>query len=645
MRKRIAGVPILIATLLAMLAVCVAFMAQTKVAAAETENANGDYSFEFTDFNVTYDISADRSMDVTEYITVRFTGRHSTGFIKDIPVNGNELVKNIDVKILENGELHEAFYNVEMSDDGMFDSGKFISVDIGDSMPKINLVQTYVITYKYCLTKAQEGENFLYLNAIGVARDCAIERADVKLIVPKGYKNAEYYLGKGGNDKNHTVDSVESRDDGKSVIELLDIPLASGEGISFLMEFDDGALSGYFDITPYYYVIAIVALAVVMAVVKVLFFSKNTIVPVTNFEAPDRMDPLIMGKLIDNKVNSEDVTALIYYWADKGYLKINLDNKNDPSIIKIRNLPATAAEYEQVVFAGLFRRGDAVKPSELTYNFYNTFERAKSLVNEQSGGLFRSVSVGVSILFALLSGILVGIAPMVMGITTVSNKLVYFFSVLAIIPALIMYGVSETVIYNRLKNKKMKNLLYCLLLVIVSATLSLLYAVLVPNVLMPALPNFILSFIGFLNVCAAVTLIDRTPAYAKKLNDIVGFRNFILYTEKDKLERMLNDNPQLYYHILPYAQVLNVSDIWEDKFKDITVPPPVWATSSATDSLLNFIIINSLIRNSVTRISANMISRPSASGSGGNFGGFGHGGNFGGGSVGGGHGGGGFRGR
>ena len=28
--------------------------------------------------------------------------------------------------------------------------------------------------------------------------------------------------------------------------------------------------------------------------------------------------------------------------------------------------------------------------------------------------------------------------------------------------------------------------------------------------------------------------------------------------------------------VLPYAQVLHVSDIWIDKFKDITLPQPAW---------------------------------------------------------------------
>ena len=46
--------------------------------------------------------------------------------------------------------------------------------------------------------------------------------------------------------------------------------------------------------------------------------------------------------------------------------------------------------------------------------------------------------------------------------------------------------------------------------------------------------------------------------------------------EKDKLEMLVNDNPNYFFDILPYAYVLGVSDIWSKKFESIAIAPPTW---------------------------------------------------------------------
>ena len=85
-----------------------------------------------------------------------------------------------------------------------------------------------------------------------------------------------------------------------------------------------------------------------------------------------------MGKLIDNKIDNEDITSLIYYWADKGYLKINLDNKINPTIIRtVKLLPEGTPLYEQTLFYGMFGANDAVRVTDLRYKYYKIVQQAK----------------------------------------------------------------------------------------------------------------------------------------------------------------------------------------------------------------------------------------------------------------------------
>ena len=89
---------------------------------------------------------------------------------------------------------------------------------------------------------------------------------------------------------------------------------------------------------------------------------------------------------------------------------------------------------------------------------------------------------------------------------------------------------------------------------------------------------------------------------------VKGFREFLETAEKEKLESLVNDNPNYFYDILPYTYVLNISRKWIDKFQNIKMPE----NNTSDMSCLN----NSILFNSI----ANDVSFPSSS-SGGSSGG------------------------
>ncbi len=613
----------------------VLFMGMGASASTEVGTSN-EYRYELDTFNAEYDINSDCSISVTETLSINYLGIHSTGFIRDIPVNAGARVKNIKV---EGVQLLDGTSNAPYS--VRIDDSDFISVDIGDTRIKTGYSETYRLTYTYCISNGSVKSGLLPLNVIGGGFDSIIKNSHITVKLPEGFESCKMYYGAVGT----TTESADFRQvevDGRDILIVDKTNIPEHNALTFYLTFEEGAVRPYFDFTPYWFAIAGGILMVLMLLIKLIFFNRDRLVPVVNLDAPDKMDPLLMGKLIDNKVNAEDVTSLIFYWADKGYVKINLDDKDDPTIIKIRNLPATSGAHEQIVFAGLFAGRDAVKPSELKYRFYGTFERATATVNDEAKGLYRSSSIGISIIIAVLFGLLLGIAPLLLGMLEIHLSLAWFYSMIALVPALVLYGLAETVIYNRFKNRGKKNAIFFTLLFALICAITALYIVLVPSSLIPLAPKAVLAAVGLTGVTLAVTLISRTKDYNRKLGDIVGFRNFILLTEKDRLEKLLEDDPQLYYHILPYAQVLNVSDIWENKFKDIAIAPPAWATASSFDNAFDYIILNNMIRHSMSRITSGMIARPSSSGmnGGGHMGGF-----SGGGFAGGGFGGGGGRGR
>lgn len=604
--------------------------------------AAGAYDFEFTAFHVTYDIRADRTMDVTMDLAVHYSGDESTGFMHDIPVNAGDRVRHIEAYELNEigGRQSSLTYKVkqEVTD--------FITVDIGDSSRKSHdKIYYYRIRYEYAITRPAD-KNAIYLNAVGFGSEAPMSNVTIILNLPDGLTGAKYFAEERGVES----DGVPVTPVGNKITLTLD-ELPKKRGVTFQLDFKDGVLSTKTDLTPYWVIIAACVILALLFAVKFLLFNKDGLTPIVNVEAPNDMDPLVMGKLIDNKVDKSDVTSLIYYWANKGYLKINMpDEKNsdgkDIELIQIRTkLPEGSPPYQNRMYDNLFKSGPLVKLSDLTYKFYPTVESVTKEVNTENGRLYSGKSMAFAVLFALFGGLLMALTPIILALTTISKKLFLIAPLFMIVPAFIIFALTQTVRYNRLKLKKSKLALMYAGIALLAAVFSVIYIFFLPSYYVETVPKIILCVVGFAIVMLSACIVSRTEAYTEKLNHIVGFREFILLTEKDKLEVMLKDNPELYYQVLPYAIVLGVSDIWENKFESLTIAPPSWTTRTYADGVFDFMLFNAAMRNMNVHMTASMVSRPSSSPSSGSFSGGGsHGGSFGG-FSGGGHGGGGFRGR
>lgn len=631
MKKRIAiNVALLVALLCAV--IFAAYAANVRTAWADDESLSYNYGFYYEKFDVTFDVASNREIAVREEMTVTFTGHKSTGYMRDIPVNGGEIVKNISVSEIVNGVEKPADYSVYPYENNGVD---YVTADIGDTTYKTNQTHTYVLTYDYCLTKAQEGKNVLAINAIG-AQDRRVEQANVTLILPDGFIGAKCYAGSVLSESE--LDFKTSVKDGRTVL-FASYGLAHDEGITFRVDFEEGALTTYFDFTPYYFVLAGLGLIFLVVAVKFLVFNRNKIIPVINYEAPEKMSPLMMGKLIDGNVDTEDITSMLFYWADKGYIKIDLSNEDNPTLIRItQTLPEDTPSYEKKLYDGLWKSGDAVRVSSLKYKFYKTIDKVKAEVNSQVKGLYESTSRTVSVLFAVLGGLLFAASSFICAYMLFSYQYLLIRPVVFVMPfTLVMYVIFMKVREYSMKNRNGKKInFWALFIGFLVLLFGLGFTTLTPSFIIPFLPKLLIMYAGFAVAILSTYLVTRTREYTEKLNGITGFADFIAKAEKRQLETLIEENPQFYYHVLPYAQVLGISKVWEDKFADITIEPPQWCVGS---TIFEYYAINRIIRHSASAMRSNMGSRPSSS-----SGGSGRGG-FGGGHVGGGHGGGGSRGR
>ena len=372
------------------------------------------------------------------------------------------------------------------------------------------------------------------------------------------------------------------------------------------------------------------------------------------FYPPDDLTPSELGYIYDSQIDPYDLTAMIVYWADKGYLNIKEEEeetgivfkktKSKITLIKIQDIPENSEEFEKIYFNGLFSEHGSngeVTIDELENHFYRTLaivrNSLKNAFHGKSSKRFQSKSGKVSSFFIVI------IAMIMM-----------FLSLLSILSLLNPYDIVSSLLFAAVAT--------------VFVSIFLTSAAFIFSTLKTRLPKskagygfsgILLSFIGlsglaglliytkagaisWMGVGLSVILYYISP-YAHKRTEkgdewmakILGFKSFIENAEKDRINTLVKEDPQYFYHILPYAMALGVTDKWADQFENITLEAPEWYQNASSTRAFSAVYFASHMNAQTQSMGQAMSSSPSSSSSGGSFGGGMSGGGSGGGGGGG----------
>lgn len=577
------------------------------------------YDFSIDSYQVSMEIKPNRKVEVLERISCSFSGYSSHGIIRDFPLDGG--VRYLHLK----AECDDP----DFSPYAKKDDSDYLSLYLrGDGLVQ-GKKRTYTLRYEMIVPKLEEG--YLPLDVLGYGWGAAIESFSAEISFPEGLKAYNVYSGRQSARENELKATVLRQ--GNAIV-LSANNIGYDRGITLDLKFEKGVLKTSFDFSLLLCLGIGAVLLILIIALRALCCKQPIITATVNFEAPKNMDPLLMGKLIDNTIDSEDLGALVFYLADRGYLDIDLKDEDDPLLIKKRQIDLSEPSYLRAFFDGLFSGRDRVRPSELRNHFYLTAQTAKAQAEHSAGKTFRAS--GFVALFAGLTLLLLGGFSLLFPLVAVFSRYFYFAGIIACALAFTIGAFGGFLARQReFKWTKAK----CVFSQIAAFLLSALFAIIFLFQRCPAFGVWtgvlLTLFAGAAGVISGGA-VCRTKEYAEKLGQILGFKQFLLYTERDKVEFMLKDDPALYYHVLPFAQVLGVTDEWTEKFKGLNVSPPSYLTGRA--DLFDVLVFSSLYRNVSIGMAQSFVSKPSPSGGGG------HSGSFGGGFGGGGFGGGGGRG-
>ncbi len=631
-----------IAVVLALLTLLLTLFPALRGVNASAEVAYND-SIKIEKYHVEMDIREDRKVEVNEKITVTFLKRGLSMFYRSLPIE-TARYENISVKCEGNDEF--SYYiedNPDMS--GFFDINCVGNADKDKTW-------TYEIAYTMENGRgAGTSENGMRIDVIPFGFTVDLHNISGTVRFPHAVTADSCILRSNyGSDKEDTTLNKKISDGGKTLTfskSVLPVQYNSAfdesvaQGVTVDFTFTDGRFKSYTFtrlFTDGIWKVLLVGLGFAGLSVAVLFLTrkKREIITTVNITAPDNMPPMKMGKILDGTVNNEDITSMIYYFAHKGYLTIDFSDEDDPKLNKqVAELPENAEIYEKTLFKGLFKKDNIVSVSELQYHFYESVEKAKMQIPAvkmyDKKSVFGYILGGV---FALLSAFF---SMWSLSSARLGSGYIDGASFVLAIPVAVILLIGFVRENYRYKWKKMAMLGTLLALFAIAILFILLFVFMLCNHFSTEYEKLFASVLSFACVFVTLKAISRREDYVETLGQILGFKDFIVYTEEDKIKVMLEENPELYYKVLPYAQVLGVTNEWEKKFENILIEPPQWCKGTRM-TVFDYMILNRCM----TRAMITAMARPQPksggsfigrSGGGGSFGGFG-GGGFGGGGGG-----------
>ena len=123
-----------------------------------------------------------------------------------------------------------------------------------------------------------------------------------------------------------------------------------------------------------------------------------------------------------------------------------------------------------------------------------------------------------------------------------------------------------------------------------------------------------------------------------KMGKVLGFREFIQTAELDKINQLVEEEPEYFFKVLPYAYVMGLTKKWVKKFEKIDIKMPGWYEANTAGAFIPVLYMGDAMNNMSGHMTS--VAMPSATVDSDIGGGFsGGGGGFSGGGAGGGGGG------
>ncbi len=508
------------------------------------------------DFDVSYTVNQDGTVDVKETIVYDFESEERRGIFRILknthPQPATAWYKSREVVTQVEGVTKDTSSEPFV----VTESGSELEIRIGDSDVYLTGEHTYEISYTLigALSSGPEGAEF-YWNVTGADWPVTINQVGVVVNSDREGVIAEQaacYVGDTGSQE--ACLSIE-KNNFNVLFEAA--TLAPGEQLTIAVELDPAQVAIVsFEETSYlpfgFGLLALWSLYFAWRLYTYLISERLNLPIIAQYEPYGEYLPMFTGVLMDGKLDPHDITAGIMYLAEQGFLKIKrIETKKlwifdtvDYEITLLRPIAEIPTEYLKTLSGLLFKKEAPVGKSVTLSDLEDNRTQNSVLLIKLQKNLLKELKV---------TGVFTDALPKwTLTQTIVAITVVVIFGWFLFVPD----GVVVTVL--------------------------------------AVMETFIIGLIGLISFNNR-----RTKKGYEIKNHLEGFKLFLSVTDKERFDfhNAPEKNPELFMKYLPYAVALGVEEKWAKVFAGITIPQPEWydgggvATFSAaalTSDLSNF---------------------------------------------------------
>ena len=281
--------------------------------------ASRDYVIDKYDINII--VNENNTFDITETITSYFNvSKH--GIFRTIPLK-NTIVRldgttSTNRTQVSNISVDNEFKKIRTNGNYKLQIGSKDHTLIGE--------QKYVIKYTYNLGKdPMNNYDELYYNIIGNEWDTVIGNITFSITMPKDFDSSKLGFSsgtKGSIDNSKVIYNVKGNNITGTYTGILDV----GEALTVRCELPEGYfVDAKLDINKIDYLMFFVPIIflVISILLWYIFGRDDQIIETIEFYPPEGLNSLDVGFLYKGRAENKDVTSLLIYLANKGYLEIS----------------------------------------------------------------------------------------------------------------------------------------------------------------------------------------------------------------------------------------------------------------------------------------------------------------------------------
>lgn len=568
-------------------------------------SANAE-NFDIANYEVYLKVESNKVVQVQESILADFYNA-SHGISRDINLKNSKVT---DIRV-------DNEYTIEMI-------GSNLHLKIGSPQRMVTGLQHYTISYLHHLYGKN---NEFYYNIIGTDCQVNIKKVIFKVEMPTSVDASKVGISIGTyGTKGFDGGAEFSVKDNLIIGETLQ-NLPPYNGINIRIELPNGYFSVEENPFEIYTLLAIILLTLISFSIWFLYGKDPHVTPVVTFYPPKDIFIREAELVLSEKITNKSLVAMIIVLAQQGYIIIDNPNQKGFTLQKVKNYDGrdmAAQKFMEILFKEhTYGSVTTITQKELeeSFVFYKKCTKIISQMNGFKSRFFSSISVSTKIrcfMFLLILGILALTIFSLCNYYIDTLNLAFTFSEALKIVVTLVFLSKINISYKDILTRMMSPLIGIMILFAMSGEI----------VSMVDQSNALQVICGIIGLVIASVCYIQLPQLnfrgRQVKKQLLGLKKFIEVAEKKRLEILVDENPEYFYEILPYAYILGVSDKWIKQFESILTKQPQWYSGSPFTNHTFNSLTSSMKASTLPSVTNGGINRSSSGGGG--FSGGGHGG-------------------